>query len=129
MFQSSALFAAETLRSSFLCRMVASLDGISFRYIFSLLRLPVQRVTSLCCTPDSVLTQTILDVETDEAFCPAMGGSEAGAVLPGGSFGAAAGEVAAVKAVGFLELFFFCAGATSAFFFSVFLVVLQSVLV
>ncbi|SRR5258708_875248 len=90
---------------------------------------PYQRVPGLCCTPDSVLTQTILDVETDEAFCPAMGGSEAGAVLPGGSFGAAAGEVAAVKAVGFLELFFFCAGATSAFFFSVFLVVLQSVLV
>ncbi len=87
---------------------------------------PYQRVPGL---PDSVLTQTILDVETDKAFCPAMGGSEAGAVLPGASFGAVAGEVDAVEAVGFLELFFFCAGATSAFFFPVFLVVLESVLV
>ncbi len=75
-----------------------------------------------------MLTQTIVDVETDEAFCPAMGGSEAGALLSGASFGAAAGEVDALEAVGFLELFFFCAGATSAFFFSVFLVVLESVL-
>src|SRR5467141_571893 len=87
---------------------------------------PYQRVPGL---PDSVLTQKILDVETDKAFCPAMGGSEAGAVLPGASFGAVAGEVDAVEAVGFLELFFFCAGATSAFFFPVFLVVLESVLV
>ncbi len=39
---------------------------------------PYQRVPGLCCTPDSVLTQTILDVETDEVFCPAMGGPEAG---------------------------------------------------
>jgi len=67
-----------------------------------------------------VLTQTILDVETDEAFYPAMGGSKAGALLPGASFGAVAGEVDALEAVGFLELFFFWAGATSAFFFSVF---------
>src|SRR6267154_1976042 len=67
---------------------------------------PYQRVTSLCCTPDSVLTQTILDVETDEAFYPAMGGSKAGALLPGASFGAVAGEVDALEAVGFLELFF-----------------------
>ena|SRR5438034_872375 len=67
---------------------------------------PYQPVPGLCCTRDSVLTQTILDVETDEACCPAMGGSEAGALLPGASFGAAAGEVDAVKAVGFLELFF-----------------------
>ena len=75
-----------------------------------------------------MLTQTILDVETDEAFYPALGGSKAGALLPGASFGAAAGEVDALEAVGFLELFFFWAGATSAFFFSVFLVVLESVL-
>jgi len=33
--------AAETLRSFFLCGMVASLDGIGFRHVFSLFRLPV----------------------------------------------------------------------------------------
>src|SRR5258708_39412544 len=85
---------------------------------------PYQRVPGLCCTPDSVLTQTILDVETDEAFCPAMDGSEAGAVLPGGSFGAAAGGGAAVKAAGLLVQFFFCWGAASGFLVSVFLEVL-----
>src|SRR5258706_3385843 len=84
---------------------------------------PYQRVPGL---PDSVLTQTILDVETDKAFCPAMGGSEAGAVLPGASFGAVAGEVDAVEAVGFLVMVFFLRRATTAFFFTVVFVVLGS---
>ena len=55
--------------------------------------------------PDSVLTQTILDVETVEVFCPSAGWSEADAGLPGASSGASLGEVDAVETVDFFERF------------------------
>jgi len=65
----------------------------------------------------------------DKALLPCHGwvGSRCGAT--GASFGAVAGEVDAVEAVGFLDCFSFALEQTSAFFFPVFLVVLESVLV